>query len=742
MKKQDKKILLFAIATIVTSFGIGYTLLKGTVAKTVDTSVDEQRKAVLQVAHTYYRQGGQYGYDFYRKNLYSTPEDATSQHYIYTVCSGFTFQVYYQSLGIEIPDDTESLLNYAEKNKDNKDTIVAFYNGAEMIYSEDVLGTSSISNYNNLGDKWVDVLKPGDIFVVTGHSMLVDSVDVINRKITIIEAAAGASYNYVEHRDNYDKNGTIQYRDLADRLESYYSRITSGDTLLERMAVIRFITDGNSYIKNDNEISTYTLTDAAISRLKYPEIDIEKIVKVHEEDKIISQNILTNIGESITYELTITNNSSTDYDSFNVVENIDSKTIVTDVGTGLLSNDQIKWTVSSLKANESITLTYIVKVKDDKELLGKTILSTGYVENIATSKIETLIGNKLTNKDKEMLSTSYEKLKNNNQIEREFINQLYLDAFNLDIGLVGLDNLDIISYDMNILNGGNETLSVKSTKVNDTKVKKYIYNNFYGLRIGRRDYGEENIVDAFSQWNIYATNEMNDRVRTLTEDMLNEGDIVLVYTGETDTTDKNLVNKSYIYLNNKLIRKKSSTDFEELYGDGLTAFLRNIVGDNYIILRPSIAMFNDIIYSLTFSSDLTVDEVNRYIKYLNLDMMVSELLEDITITNGEINVYDQNNNRKNLSDKLGTGDRLVILSNDEIKGEYTISVLGDSSGDGRLSVNDLAQFRKHLVKWVNSETGIKFELDGVYSEAFDLNKDGKVSVTDLAIMRKKIVGLI
>jgi hypothetical protein len=744
LRKKKKKIydkwFLLIFSTVVVCLGIGNELYKGTNASSVN--LDEQRAALLETAHAYFRQGIQYQYDSYRKNLYATPEDATEQHYIYTVCSGFTFQVYYQTLGIEIPNDTESLLNYAEDNKDNMDTVVAFYKGSELIYSKDVLGTSDTPNYINLLDEWVDILKPGDIFVVTGHAMLIDSVDVKNRKITIVEAAAGASYNYVEHRENYDNNGTIQYRDLLGRLQSYYSRITSGDTLIERIAVIRFITDGNNYINNDGEKSTYALTDASISRLKYPEIDIEKIVKVHEEGKTVSQNILTNIGESITYELTIINNSDTDYDSFNVVENIDSKTTVIDVGQGEFSNNQIKWVVPSLKANESIKLIYTVEVKNDKNLLGEIIVSTGFVDNIATAKIDTLIGNKLTNTEKEMLASTYEKLKNNGQIEREFINQLYLDTYNLDIGLTELDNLDIISYDANILTGGNDVLSVKSTKVADTNVKKYIYNNFYGLRIGRRDYGDENIVDAFSQWNIYATNEINDRARTLTEDMLNDGDIVLVYIGNTDTTDKNLVNKAYIYLGGMLIRKISSTEFEKLSGDALTVFLRNIIGDNYIILRPSIKMVEQTDEFIFNDNFIIVNEENSYIKYNKVEISVNELLTNVSVV-GDVRMFisDVNGKEKSNDDKVVTGDTFTVYLGSVKKAEYKIALSGDANGDGKVSLTDLVQLRKHIVSWKNPDTGLIENKTGVYFYAIDMNGDSDITLTDLVRVRKVLVGI-
>ena len=49
----------------------------------------EQRRALINTANAYFDQGNQIQYDSYRKNLNSTPEDATSKHTVYTVCSGF-----------------------------------------------------------------------------------------------------------------------------------------------------------------------------------------------------------------------------------------------------------------------------------------------------------------------------------------------------------------------------------------------------------------------------------------------------------------------------------------------------------------------------------------------------------------------------------------------------------------------------------------------------------------------------
>lgn len=55
--------------------------------------------------------------------------------------------------------------------------------------------------------------------------------------------------------------------------------------------------------------------------------------------------------------------------------------------------------------------------------------------------------------------------------------------------------------------------------------------------------------------------------------------------------------------------------------------------------------------------------------------------------------------------------------------EYTISVKGDPSGDGKISVTDVVKLQSHLLN--------KSNLSGAYLEAADFNGDGKVSITDL-----------
>lgn len=551
-------------------------------------TISEQRKALLETAEAYLRQGVQLQYDSYRKNLNSTPEDATSQHYCYTVCSGFTYQVYKQTLGIDIPDTTETLLNYAKANKNNKDVVIALYEGEDYVYSTKVLGTKDTPNHKELVKEWIKIIKPGDIIVVTGHAFMVKTVDKTNLEATVMEAAWGGRYNYTDHKEVFDEKGTIRNHSLYTRMRTYYNYLTNGKNGIKDIAIIRFITDGKTYIAKDGTTKNYTMTPSATSRLKYEKIDIEKTLQIKSSEETFNQSILTNLGETITYTIQITNNSGSNYNNIVLEEIIDSKTTVTDKGGGTLSGNKLKWTISSILPGTTVTKKYTVKVKNTESNLGKIIISTGRVDNIATSKIETLIGNRFTKAEKNKVINAFEKNKSNSKTERDFIHNIYKDAFGIDIYINNkITNNDILTYSSTIKSGGKDKLSVKTTDIINNDVKRLIYSNFYGMEIGAKAISKSNIVRAILQWNIYTDVELYDRARTITKDMLYDGDILLVKTYNTSTKGEE---KSFIYINNNLYRKTGSNVLETIKSADVNTFLGNMVGQNYMILRPSIVL--------------------------------------------------------------------------------------------------------------------------------------------------------
>jgi len=634
------------------------------IAEAVPATVEEQRRAVIETARAYNRQGVQIQYDSFRKNYYASPEDATSQHYNYTVCSCFVFQVYYQALGIELPRTTAEMLDYAEVNKTHRENILFYYGTSNEIYNENVLGTDDNPNYLKFSEELLEVVQPGDILVIyrasdSGHAMMVESVDKTKKEVRIIESS-GDRYYYETQIEKYDKTGSIRNpKTLNDKLKEFYDN-RNKNSKLTRMCIIRIITDGENYIDENNNINTYNgLTESAKARLKYPSIDIEKTIKISNKFEESKSHMLADLGDFLTYTIIVTNNSETDYDEFEIIENVDASLMIEDKGDARKTGNKLTWNIHGLDSKSTIEKNYTVRIPDESNLLGNIIISNGKVAGINNSRVETLIGNKLCIEDKNKLLSAFNNLKDNDMVEREFINQIYINALNLDIKLAGVSNLDIMNFNTQIEWGGEDELAVRHTELNEIELKKYIYNNFYGFRIGSQN-KKQNIVRASLQWNHYARKELNDRARTITKNMLDDGDIILLYT-EIDEQNKKLEDKSYIYLKDELWRKTAASTFERLSGDDLTAFLRNIIGNNYVILKPSLGIY-DIKPTIVLTSDNETIETQSFIKIIAKG--------DKTLSDVE---YRWNNEKK-TTEALEGLEKTIFIKAPKKEGEHILYV--------------------------------------------------------------------
>lgn len=567
------------------------------------STVEEQRNAVIKTAEAYYSQGSQLEYDSYKKNLYSTPEDATSKHHVYTVCSGLTFMSYYQSLGIKIPHSTETLLDYAKANKSNKNIVVYYYDSKSS-------SKTAQQAFNEILTKHINKISPGDILVWTGHAMMVYEVNPTNHTIKIIHANGGR-YDFENHQDLIDKEGAISYKTLS-----------SLDTNKERIALIKIITDGKTFTDAEGNKVNYDISESAKTRMKYPSIDIGKIINN------VNNQHFASINDTLTYQLRIRNKGKQTYQNISVEEIIDQNLTLIDKGTATVNGNKLSWVIPEIKPGEYVTLLYTVKVPNNID--GKIVVSVGTVEGIKTSRIETLIGKRLSNDEKTILKNTFEKIKNNSSAttSRGFINELYEKALNINLNITDLKNLDVLKYSETNKSAGGKTLSIKYTTINDS-IKKYLYSNFYGLRIAENFNKDKNYVKASLAWNFFPTYELNDKARTINKSMLEDGDIILAYLGRNSKTDTEMGDKGYIYLNNALYRYRptaTTNKFEIISGTTLDTFLNDLVGENFIILRPYTSKITGIAMSML--PDVTKYKLNE---------------KELKLTNGTIKVlYDDN----------------------------------------------------------------------------------------------------
>lgn len=544
-------------------------------------SVNEQRDALMQTAKAFYYKGSYVQYDSYRKTAIATPEDASVNHTIYTDCGIFVYQVYNQTLGINIPDSSFDLANYANSIKSNN---VIFNLSAK--YKN---GSYDNSNILEEFNKWLNGsfnFETGDVLVFrridgSGHVMLIDAADKNNVKL--YESGYTTNGGYYDATNHIDKveSRSISYSALSTKLKNAIALSNNNSNSIRQVSVLRFITDGTSWTNQQNRKENYTVTNSALTRLKYKGLEISKTAAVTNTAAQVSLDT-TVPGSTIKYTITIKNNSATNYNNLYVEEKKDSLVSFNETNRGRINNDYISWQIN-VKAGSSYNIEYSVNIPSDDNLLGKSIVSTGRVDNVPTLTIKHYLLNSLSNENVAKLKNAYNSLQNDNSSDIEFISKIFKQAFDYDLSYLNNFNFNQI---LSMASCGKEDYCWGD--ITNNNVRNITLLNYYGLRITPYSYKNtngintlsENLVNANLAWDVYGKDEEN-RAREIKINDIQPGDIIIY---------KNDILKAYLYLGNGELVRKNSRNIEHLYSDATTNFLQNIVGDNYMILRPAIMM--------------------------------------------------------------------------------------------------------------------------------------------------------
>jgi hypothetical protein len=140
---------------------------------------------------------------------------------------------------------------------------------------------------------------------------------------------------------------------------------------------------------------------------------------------------------------------------------------------------------------------------------------------------------------------------------------------------------------------------------------------------------------------------------------------------------------------------------------------------------------------------LTIDDIVTNSGYKIIDNFIYRIkngtkasdIKNVLITNGAKNVVikNQENNVLKDNDTLSTTNVIEISDGNEAK-TFTLSIIGDVSGDGKITILDLLQVQKHI-------KGVK-KLSGASLLAGDTSLDNKVTILDLLKIQKHIKGAI
>lgn len=125
---------------------------------------------------------------------------------------------------------------------------------------------------------------------------------------------------------------------------------------------------------------------------------------------------------------------------------------------------------------------------------------------------------------------------------------------------------------------------------------------------------------------------------------------------------------------------------------------------------------------------------STYVEGVKNGTDISTIISGASVTNkGSIKITSSTGAVK-TSGPTSTGDKLnLYYSNGTLYRSYTFIVVGDTNGDGRISLPDLLQIQKHLL-----------DISYVSQERFyaaDINCDGKIGLVDLLAVQKQLLGI-
>ena len=583
--------------------------------------------AIREVADAYYQKEINGQYCGYRLSRFYSPEEATSQHNIYSVCSDFTFSVYYQAFGIKCPPYTHHIIAYAEQyyDKDNVKTndVIEYWKmtkdeNGNRVYQDNKGNIKNINLTTESGRKEYAAmllkdcqLQVGDIICYhsgvanknEGHALMVydiiynesgEPVDAIIRESTsqyekkTTKITNGLSFADIFNENNNVHEGTFKESFLANKYNT--SSSITRNSVVYNFRNMSYFTIFRPLLKDENGeytgkyyLGTYksqsgvaptgyvytgrTLTDYEITSSAANRIQHSKIGIEKTVD--VFNNSVVGLGDKLEYTIKITNNSDVQYDNFDVIENISEYVEVLNNAGGSLQNETLRWTIQNLEAKQSVEIKYTVKVKEDKFNLGKEIISTGTVAGIPSSTVKNTIAQNLKQDEKTNIKTKTQTMLNaKSYYGQALISKIYEENFGIDIHINDLVLTDLIKTENGTTyypNGNSPSPSIYLNEEN--RFSDMLLANYYGAL-----YTTASGLVYLKNWENSVSNfeyfgSRSERAENIYQENLQTGDILVYQNKQTANDDVVYQTEDGTYYMIYISQEdKITVNNEELYG--------------------------------------------------------------------------------------------------------------------------------------------------------------------------------
>ena len=399
--------LLFTAALL---FGLLPSLGTGAAA----SSLAERQRAAVLTAFAYYDKGRPVQYDSLsltpisrvvggvtRTTQDCAPEYATPDETLYTVCSNYCYQVYYNAFGYRLLNKSAIYAYTGALTKFNTDDPLCAYKYDSAV--DDTPRDEAIT-------KFVAALQPGDVVVHAGkvgnngHAMfwigdyfgdgvkyilhssgskydLETGSDVIECNPGAIETIPGKISPY--RTPEYRNDGGISLQPGEEYFRRWYTK--SKNCVLVALRPLNVMTEAE-----------YPLTEAAKGRLKYPRLLYNRTASPYTRFNDVEE------GGTLTLRIELKNCSENAY-TLPVKETIpDGVTFAKASHDGAVSGNEITWSVP-LNAGETkaLTVDYIVTAKRGETL----VFEDGSAGGIPSNTLRIPVGGKhLTDAENALLA--------------------------------------------------------------------------------------------------------------------------------------------------------------------------------------------------------------------------------------------------------------------------------------------------------------------------------------------------
>ncbi len=109
---------------------------------------------------------------------------------------------------------------------------------------------------------------------------------------------------------------------------------------------------------------------------------------------------------------------------------------------------------------------------------------------------------------------------------------------------------------------------------------------------------------------------------------------------------------------------------------------------------------------------------------------VEAFKNNMKVNNATIDILNPNGTP--LTGNVGTGSIIQVKQGNQVLNQHQVVIYGDTNGDGRINIVDLANVQKHILN--------VSKMDGIYAQAANTKKTGSnINIVDLANIQKHIL---